>query len=197
MKGDAIILVTMLKALADESRLRIVGLLADAERPVGQIASRLGLTPPTVSHHLSRLKAAGLISMRSEGVSHLYRLDVDALHELSRALLARETVESLASNAEQDPWERKVLRDFLVDGQLKQIPANRKKREVVLRWLADQFQIGRRYPEREVNAIIKRHHEDTATLRRELIGAQLLTRENGVYWRREVLGEPASAADGR
>ncbi|MDB5097460.1 MAG: ArsR family transcriptional regulator, partial [Cyanobacteria bacterium RYN_339] len=67
--------------------------------------------------------------------------------------------------------------------RLKEIPASRKKREVVLRWLADRFEIGPRYAEREVNEVIKRHHPDFATLRRELIGANLMQREAGEYWR--------------
>jgi hypothetical protein len=53
----------------------------------------------------------------------------------------------------------------------------------VLRWLVTRFEEERRYPEREVNEIIGQHHSDFATLRRELIGAGLMRREEGVYWR--------------
>ena len=66
---------------------------------------------------------------------------------------------------------------------IEEIPASRKKRAVILRWLAERFQVGARYPESAVNALIGRHHPDFATLRRELIGARLLNRANGVYWR--------------
>jgi hypothetical protein len=52
----------------------------------------------------------------------------------------------------------------------------------VLTWLAGRFEPGRRYAEREVNEIIKRHHEDSATLRRELIDGGWMEREDGVYW---------------
>jgi hypothetical protein len=54
---------------------------------------------------------------------------------------------------------------------------------VVLNWLAAQFESGTRYSEAQVNAVIKRYHPDTATLRRELIGNKLMQRENGIYWR--------------
>jgi hypothetical protein len=66
---------------------------------------------------------------------------------------------------------------------LKEIPSNRKKRLVILKWLAARFERERRYPEDEVNEMIKRSHPDTATLRRELIGNHLMQREAGVYWR--------------
>ena len=47
-----------------------------------------------------------------------------------------------------------------------------------------QFDLGVTYAEANVNEIIKRHHPDCATLRRELIGYQMLQRENGLYWRK-------------
>lgn len=60
-------LVTFFKALADSSRLKIVGLLAQRPYTVEQLAAMLDLRPSTVSHHLSRLTEAGLVSARAEG----------------------------------------------------------------------------------------------------------------------------------
>jgi DNA-binding transcriptional ArsR family regulator len=173
------------KALADASRLRMLGLLADGERSVDELATLLGLRPPTVSHHLQRLKALGLVSMRGDGTTHLYRLEVQSLRRLAREALNVDKLTSLPPTAETsgDAWERKVLRDFLVGERLKDIPASRKKREVVLRWLARDFEPGRRYAETQVNDVLAAHHEDVATLRRELVGARLLQRERSVYWR--------------
>jgi DNA-binding transcriptional ArsR family regulator len=175
--------VRFFKALADESRLRLVGILAHQERSVEELAAMLDLRAPTVSHHLARLRVIGLVTMRPEGTTHLYRLATEALRTMSRDLLTPERIGSLADDVEGEAWERKVLRDFFEGERLKEIPASRKKREVILRWLANRFEPGMRYPEREVNAIIKRHHPDSATLRRELIGYGWLQRENGVYWR--------------
>ena len=76
-------------------------------------------------------------------------------------------------------------RDFLNGDELKEIPASRKKRLVILRWLVNKFDFGVQYPEAQVNEIIKRHHPDFATLRREFIGNGLMERENAVYWRVE------------
>lgn len=170
------------RALADESRLKIVGLLANGERSVDALADALKLKAPTVSHHLAKLREAGLVQMRAEGTVHLYRLNTEGLRRMSRDLLTPERIASLADNVEGDAYERKVLQQSFEGERLKQIPASRKKRDVVLNWLAGRFEPGRRYPEKEVNAIIKRHHEDSATLRRELIDGGWMERENNLYW---------------
>jgi DNA-binding transcriptional ArsR family regulator len=176
-------MLAFFKALSDESRLKIVGALSSGEQSVDVLAGLLGLRAPTVSHHLARLKEISLVSMRSEGNTHFYKLNVQALHTLSKQLLAPEAIASIGNVVSADAWDRKVLRDFLVGETLKEIPASRKKRVVILHWLAGHFEPGKRYAEKQVNAIIGKHHSDFTTLRRELIGARLLNRENGVYWR--------------
>ena len=185
------VLLDFFKTLADASRLRLVGLLSAEERSVEELATLLELRAPTVSHHLNRLKALGIVRMRSDGTTHLYRLDVDALRALSRQALA---LESGAAGAEVTPdlWEQKVLRSFCAGERLKEIPASQKKREVVLRWLLERFSLGQRYSEREVNAILVRHHPDFAALRRYLVDAGLLVREHSIYWR--PVAEPAGAS---
>jgi DNA-binding transcriptional ArsR family regulator len=178
--------VRFFKALADESRLRILGVLATRECSVEELATLLELSAPTVSHHLARLKELGLVAMRPDGNTHFYHLESEALRRLSKDVLSEGAVASFGEDVvggAGDAWERKVLRDFFEGERLKEIPASRKKRSVVLRWLAERFQFGREYPESAVNALIGRHHPDFATLRRELIGARLLDRSNGVYWR--------------
>jgi hypothetical protein len=173
-------LVRYFKALADESRLKIVGVLASRECSVEELATLLGLKEPTVSHHLGKLKEVGLVRMRRDGTTHHYRLDAEALRAKNRELFSREKVAALAEDLAGDAWERRVLQTFLEGERLKQIPASLKKQLVVLRWLAGKFEPGVRYPEREVNEIIKRHHPDAATLRREMIDAKLMARELSV-----------------
>jgi hypothetical protein len=161
---------------------------------VDHLAASLGLTAPTVSHHLARLKDLGLVEMRREGTSHLYRLNKDMLRTLSKDVLEPSRLAELAPATAGEAWERKVLRDFSAGETLREIPAARKKRHVVLRWLADRFESDRRYSEREVNEILARHHPDVATLRRELVSDLygLMRRENGVYWRLPASGQPAT-----
>lgn len=176
-------LVQFFKALADASRLRILGLLAHEERSVDELAALLQLKSPTVSHHLKKLSALSLVSVRSEGNSRLYRLNEDALHYLNKEVLREDLMEQVADEAPADRFANKVLSSFIVNGKLTNIPAQRKKRDVVLRFLVERFEVERSYTELEVNAIIKELHPDAATLRRELVGAGLMTRAASVYQR--------------
>lgn len=80
--------------------------------------------------------------------------------------------------------DARVLANFVDAGdRLIRIPAQRKKRLAVLRWLAEEFQPGRRYTEAEVNRIISRRHPDFATLRRYMVDEELMQRRSGIYWR--------------
>ena len=180
---DQQVVVQFLKALADESRLKIVGLLANGERSVDALAATLKLKPPTVSHHLAKLRAVGLVRMRSEGTTHLYTLDSEALRRMNRDLLTPAHIASIVEDNADDAYAAKVLRAFFDGETLKEIPASRKKREIVLQWLAGQFVVGVHYPEKQVNAIIQRHHPDASALRRELVDGRWMQREDAVYWR--------------
>jgi hypothetical protein len=81
-------------------------------------------------------------------------------------------------------YDARVLQSFVdPGGRLVTIPVQRKKRLAVLRWLVEDFQPGRRYPEREVNRILGRHHPDFAALRRYLVDEELMQRSRAIYWR--------------
>jgi DNA-binding transcriptional ArsR family regulator len=176
-------LLEFFKAMADESRLKIVGLLAAGERNVQELAAALDLKEPTVSHHLAVLKRLGLVTARADGTTRWHALDREALERLARRVLQPAAI-AVPEMPGADDWDAKVLSGFVdAEGKLTQIPASRKKRGAVLRWLMRDFAKGRRYSEGEVNAAIQRHHWDSATLRRELIGHRMLARANRVYWR--------------
>jgi DNA-binding MarR family transcriptional regulator len=187
------LLLSYLKTLADLSRLRILGALASQERTVEELAELLDLKAPTVSHHLARLRALGLVETRAEGVTRWNRLHVAGLERLAKLLAPPEVVATLAADVEGATWERKTLRDYLDGDRLKEIPAQLRKRQVILRWLANQFEWEHEYSEAEVNETLKRRHPDSATLRREMIGERLLARDHGRYWRTEPLTEQALA----
>lgn len=178
-------LLHFFKALANENRLKMVGILAGRECSVGELASTLQLEEPTVSHHLSKLKRAGLVTMRRVGNDHLHRLDLNTLEHLRKELLCDDRIASLAGETQPADWEQKVLHTFVHGDTITAIPAGYKKRLVLLKWLADRFEPGVTYPEKQLNAIINRHHEDHAFFRRAMIDEGLMKRENGVYWRVE------------
>jgi len=177
MNGE---LLVFFKALADANRLKIVGLLAMQGYSVEELAVLLNLKPPTVSHHLSRLAEAGLVTARAEGYYSIYQLDRDALEAAARGLFSQEQIADAARDIDLDTYNRKVLANFsLPDGRLKEIPAQRRKLEAVLRHVVKTFVPGVKYTEKQVNQKLARFHEDTATLRRELVGYGLMKREAG------------------
>lgn len=182
-------LLEFFKVLANESRLKIVGILAGGERTVGELAAMLGVKEPTVSQHLSMLKHYNLVSVRSEGNYRYYAFNPKTLEGMSKDVFSREKLAALVQGSPEmgDAYERKVFQTFFEGERLVQFPASEKKWRVILRWLADRFEWDRRYTEKEVNELLTRHHEDYATIRRELVERGFMQRERGVYWR--VAGE--------
>ena len=182
-QGEFQTLLHFFKALANENRLKILGLLANRECSVGELATLLELKEPTISHHLGKLKGSDLVEIRVEGNDHLYRLNPRALETMSREVLSSERIAALVDDMEFDAWERKVLDVFLEGDRIIGIPAGYKKRLAVLKWLVSHFEEGIQYSEKQVNEIIQRHHPDYCTFRREFIDNNLMERESGTYWR--------------
>jgi len=181
-------LVTFFKALADANRLKIVGLLAEKSYSVEELAALLQLKPSTVSHHLSKLAEAELVSSRAESYYSIYQLDKKMLEEKSRSMFSQTELSNVAAEVDADAYDNKVVKDYSKrDGSLKTLPAQRKKLEAVLLHVVQSFEMGKRYSEKRVNEILSQYHEDTATLRRELVGYGLMQREGGgdEYWRVE------------
>ena len=170
-------------ALADEERLAVAGAVAARPGSVQELAARLRVKDADIARHLGMLHALGIVTSRQEGSLQVWSLNVGELRALRKRLLARDRAPSPADVEGTPEWERLVLRNFFDGERLKEIPVNQKKKLVVITWLAEQFEWDRQYTEREVNAIIQRHHPDSSTLRRELIDRRFMQREHGVYWR--------------
>lgn len=180
-------LVAFFKALADANRLKIVGLLAQQSYSVEQLAAILHLRPSTISHHLSKLAEVRLVSAKAEGYYNMYQLEEETLQK-TRLLFSQQDLAAVVEDVDLDAYDRKVVEDYsLPDGRLKTIPAQRKKLEAVLHYVVKAFEPGVRYSEKHVNEMLARFHEDTALLRRELVGYGLMGREGGggEYWRIE------------
>jgi hypothetical protein len=172
-------LVDVFRALGDPVRLRLIGLIAERPRTGKELAGSVNVGAPTVSHHMDRLVRGGLVSVRRDGQSRIYSLDLESLQSLVR--LATPPQASLEPGSSEDMERAKVVRDFFDGDRLKQIPAQRKKRVIVLQHLLSRFEPGRKYTEREVSELLKAAHPDFATLRRELVDYGYMTRAGGVY----------------
>ena len=179
-------LVTFFKALADKNRLKIVGLLAEKPYSVEELAALLRLKPPTVSHHLAKLLDVGLVKSHAESYYNVYQLDQSVLQEKARTMFTQSELSNVTAEVDADAYDKKVIKDYARrDGSLKTLPSQRKKLEAILRYVVKAFDAEKRYSEKQVNEILSRYYDDTATLRRELVGFGLMQREGGggEYWR--------------
>ncbi len=186
----------ILKTLADDTRLQLFRLLNEREYTVGELASAVTLTEPTVSHHLSRLREVGLVTLRMAGNSRYYKVNEVGLGHFKRLVADVEKLPPPVENTpSDDSWidalawataeERDVLREFTHNGKLTNLPRQQKRLFPILRWLATKFEIDRLYTEREINAVLKEAYaHDFVSLRRDLVDFQYLRRElNGTkYW---------------
>lgn len=184
-------LVEPLGALADETRLRILELLAQHEELLAQeLIARLDLSQSSISRHLKQLRAAGfLLEQRGEGANKRYRLNPARVEWTFRALMQllsqeQTAVEQTSLLTEQLPELRQILDR---DGRVTRWPAKRKDQRPVLRYLATHFVPEQSYTEREVNALLNQWHTfgDPATLRRDMYNDGLLDRtsDGARYWR--------------
>jgi len=173
MEKDA---AAVFKALGDESRLSIVRMLLEGESYVELIASRLNLTSATVSHHLKKLESAGLVEC--------HRTQFYMIYSVKREVLAESLLNLIGTLPAQDDdtkYRQSVIDSFFEYGRLKNLPAQRKKREVVLSHILEPLEKGRIYTEQEMNEHILTYHEDYCTIRREMISFGLVTRYHERY----------------
>ncbi|MDO3408162.1 metalloregulator ArsR/SmtB family transcription factor [Saccharibacillus sp. CPCC 101409] len=183
-------LVAYHKALADPTRIRMLILLSEGELNGQTLAQRLSVTPATITHHAAKLRAASLIRERRDKNTIYFSLDEYFIRTGGAATADTIYRRGADSPGEADPevLERRektrasVLKSFFAaDGRLKSIPAQLKKKLIVLEHMVARLEPGRRYGEKEVNDFLKEFHDDYATLRREFIMHQYMFREHDVY----------------
>ncbi len=172
----------LFKALGHPARLLILNLVRAKPRHGQELAAILNLQPATISHHLAKLTEVGLLTSRKDQYYQVFSL-ADGILSKTLDELVRLSQPGLTGAVAQDAYRDKVLKTFIKQGQLTHLPAQLKKRQVILEYLVTEFEPGRLYEEKEVNQILLEYHEDVATLRREMIMNKLMTREKGIYRR--------------
>ena len=173
--------VRLFKCLADKSRLQILQSLAAEDMYVELLAERLGLTPPTISFHLKKLADAGAVTSYRNQYYTMYMLCRDVFSARIIDVISVPSEEADLQDEREAAYRRRVIDAFFEYGKLLSIPAQRKKKRIVLEEIAKGFETGRTYTEREVNILIADFHDDFCTIRRDMIAEQLLARENGIY----------------
>jgi hypothetical protein len=201
-------LLAGLRALVDVTRLRIVARLAARPTDVDTLGSELRQPVPSIRRHLQVLEAAGFVQERPEAPGR-FAARLDRVGELGRALAALEaevegrtpgpggewphegeSLEETIARLAFTPEEAHILRSFLVDGRLTTIPAQERKRQVILRFLLERvFTEDRAYPEKEVNQRLALFHPDVATLRRAMYDNGYVDREASQYTRARPVSE--------
>ena len=166
----------IIRVVADPLRLSLLGRAAEGKLELDEVARSLDVPKRKVAEAVGKLRAAGLIDQDM-------RLEADRLQAIAAKL---PTAEGVAASIIAGPWsdeERDVLGRFFSGTRLTEIPSSRQKRLVVLERLAQEFEPGYRYQERDVNFTLQVFHADYAALRRYMVDEGLLTRAEGVYWR--------------
>ena len=171
--------LALLKLIADETRLEILNILLKEDSYVEKIACELSLTPATICYHLKKLESAGVVNCSRSQFYIIYSLNREIFDKPLYELIKKD--EEIVDTEEK--YKKEVISHFFKYGRLTQIPTQRKKREIVLAQILEQFDLDREYTEKEVNEIILRYHEDFCTIRREMIAFGMMTRDHEIYRR--------------
>ncbi|WP_433957661.1 metalloregulator ArsR/SmtB family transcription factor [Cytobacillus horneckiae] len=179
-------IVAFHKTMGDPTRIRIIYLLSKGPLHGQAIAGKLGLTPPTITHHLHKLKDINLVYTRRDKNTIYYYLNERVLKHQAQTLEniidEKGVLEEMDEVKDTKSEYYKVINNFFsADGKLKSIPAQRKKKLIIFEHLIKGLKKGVKYEEKEINQYIKQFHDDYATIRREFITNQYMYRENGIY----------------
>lgn len=176
--------IEIFKCLSDNSRLKIINSLMIEPMYVELLAERLKLSTSTISFHLKKLLDANIVSSRKEQYYTVYSLNEEILSINLRDLITDNRKEEEILNQREEKYRKKVLNSFFKYDKLIEIPVQKKKRQIVLEKIVESFEKHREYTEKEVNLIIADFHDDFCTIRRDLVGFELMERNNGIYRRK-------------
>ena len=177
------------KAFVDANRMRMAAMLLEGPCTVDQIAARLNMRMSDLPRQLAQIEKLGLLRMEGESKTGIYySIDPKALEQFSRETLSnlRPQVEVRSNDENADDFDRKMVKNYSTpDGRLREIPMATKKLMPILRHVAQVFEPGVRYNEKQVNEALKQFHADYASLRRFLIDFKMIQREvdGTTYWR--------------
>ncbi|SHH85563.1 metalloregulator ArsR/SmtB family transcription factor [Sporanaerobacter acetigenes] len=173
------------KCLSDNSRLKIINSLMIEPMYVELLAERLELSTSTVSFHLKKLMDANIVSSKKEQYYTVYSINEGIFSMTLKDLVKDDRREEEILNQREQKYREKVIDSFFKYGKLKEIPVQKKKRQIVLEKIVESFEEDREYTEKEVNLTIADFHDDFCTIRRDLIGFNLMERDNGIYKRKK------------
>ena len=172
--------VRIIKALADSSRLTLIQALREPQC-VEELARRCNLAASTVCFHLRRLENAGLVFKRKEQYYVVYALNEALFDKSLRELTSFRNAEHYIQEERLQRYQEKVLKAFIKNGRVNRIPAQHKKRLIVMREISRRFHPESIYKESEVDAIIGELCDDYCTIRRAFIDEGMMVRDGDNY----------------
>lgn len=175
--------IKLFKCLADASRLQILKSLMQEDMYVERLAERLSLSPATISFHLKKLEDAGAVVSHKEQYYTMYQIRREVFMTRILDIIGQESSQADIQAQRDAAYREKVVSTFFRYDKLVSIPAQRKKRRICLEVIAESFEPGRAYDEKEVNEILLRFHDDYCTIRREMICEGIMQRAGGLYTR--------------
>ena len=175
--------IKVFKALSDASRLRILRALLGTPSCVEELAARLNLAASTVSFHLKKLAAAGLVTRSREQYYQVFYPERRLLDVPLSCLIDGAPATETADLRRIARYRQKTIRTFFKRGRLVQMPTQKRKQRIVLAVFANDFQLDTPYDEPDVDRIIRKRFEDHCRIRRGLVDEGLMERNAGVYHR--------------
>ncbi|EOR26966.1 metalloregulator ArsR/SmtB family transcription factor [Cytobacillus oceanisediminis] len=175
-------LVAFHKMMGDPTRVRIISLLANKPWNGQALAEKLGLSAPTITHHLKKMREINVVYERRDKNTIYFFLNKSVILQQTDSLrnLAIGMEESVMAVTNEE--QAKIVENFFTkEGRLKNIPSQRKKKLVVFKYMLKGIEFGRKYEEKEINEYIKQYFDDYATIRREFIINHFMYRENNIY----------------
>ncbi len=174
--------IEIMKSLADSSRLRVLNILLEKSQYVEELANRLNLAVSTVSFHLKKLEAAGLVNKKKEQYYVVYYVNEDVFNLTLRELTSFKNMEEYVQQERINNYKEKVIKAFTNNGKVIKLPIQHKKRMIILSEIFNYIIPAKKYSELELNEVIKQKYDDYCTVRRELIDCGMLIREKQIYW---------------
>jgi len=172
----------LFKCLADNSRLHILHSLAKEDMYAEQLAQRLGLSSATISSHMKKLEEVGAVRPRKEQYYTTYTLCPDIFAPRIIDLIQQNNNDPTGDQRETD-YRNKIISTFMPHGKIAKMPAQLKKKLVLIEEIARAFNTKQPYTEKEMNLIIADFYDDFCMVRRFLIDYGLFTRKDGVYFK--------------
>lgn len=173
--------IEIMKSLADSSRLMIINSLLEKPQYGEELAARLNLAVSTVSFHLKKMEKAGLLKKKKDQYYMVFHVNEDLFNTTLREFVSFPNIEKFVQDERINDYRTKVIHTFFKNGKLLKLPAQHKKRWIVLEEIASRFIEDRIYDEPEVDSIIEEVFDDYCSIRRYFIEENIMSRKDGKY----------------